>query len=243
MPSPVKLPLVVIACQVLQDMLERLLPHDVEGRNGVEPVYMDYGLHRVPSKMTLTLQEVLESLEEPSLVLLGYGLCGNGIKDLRAGRHTLLIPRTDDCIALLLGSHQAYMREFTTVPGTYYLSKGWLESGSHPLNEYREYEAKYGPKEAAWIMDMQYQHYERLMLVAHTPDDLETYRPLAQEVAGFCERWNMRYEEKLGSDNFVRRLVEAALVLAAGESLLPGWERNLVVVAPGEQVRQDQFIR
>ena len=38
-------------------------------------------------------------------------------------------------------------------------------------------------------MDQQYQHYERLVFVAHSQADLETYRPQAQEVARFCERW------------------------------------------------------
>ena len=45
------------------------------------------------------------------------------------------------------------MRELARVPGTYYLTKGWLESGSHPLKEYQEYSAKYGPKRrcGSWI--------------------------------------------------------------------------------------------
>ena len=118
---------------------------------------------------------------------------------------------------MLLGSYQAYMREFQAVPGTYYLSKGWLESGSHPLKEYEEYVPKYGAEEAMWLMDQQYQHYERLVLVAHNQADLEAYRPQAQEVARFCERWGMRYEEILGSDRYVRRLVE--LVERAAKAL------------------------
>jgi len=63
-------------------------------------------------------------------------LCGNGLNGIRAGQHILLIPRADDCIAILLGSYQVYKQEFQSAPGTYYLSKGWLESGSNPLSEY-----------------------------------------------------------------------------------------------------------
>lgn len=70
-----KLPVVVIACQVLQSMLERLLPKDLAS----QVTFMDYGLHRLPNKMTWTLQEAVDSIEEPSLVVLGYGLCGNGL--------------------------------------------------------------------------------------------------------------------------------------------------------------------
>lgn len=227
-------PVVVIACQVLQSMLEQLLPEGLAS----QVTFMDYGLHRVPGKMTWTLQDAIDSVEEPSLVVLGYGLCGNGLNGIRAGKHTLLVPRADDCIAMLLGSYQAYMREFQSVPGTYYLSKGWLESGSHPLKEYHEYVEKYGPAEAEWLMDQLYQHYKRLVLVAHSQADLDRYRPQAEEVARYCERWGMRYEEILGSDDYVRRLVEAAAALPLNRV-----DGDFLLIPPGGEISQNQFIR
>jgi hypothetical protein len=251
---------VIISCQVLQDLLLPLLPavEHAPGTGGslhapaCEVHFLDYGLHRVPARMTGTLQEMISGIEEPSLIVLGYGLCGNGLKGLKAGVHTLLVPRVDDCIALLLGSYRTYMREFQAVPGTYYLSKGWLESGSHPLKEYQEYVPRYGEKEAMWIMDQQYQHYERLVLVAHNQADLEAYRPQAQGVARFCQRWNMRYEEMLGSDAYVRRLAElvsgamqegAVGTVAGIAAALDGVDRDFLVVPPGGEIRQEQFMR
>ncbi len=228
--TPVRV--VILSCQVLQDLLTRLLPEGLAS----DVILMDYGLHQVPGNMTLSLQETIDGLEEPSLVVLGYGLCGNGLKGIQAGVHTLLVPRVDDCIALLLGSHGAYVREFEAEPGTYWLSKGWLESGSHPLKEYEEYVPKYGPEEAMWIMDQQYQHYRRLVLVAHSQADLEAYRPQAREVARFCARWGMRYEEILGSDRYVRRLVEVAAALDRANG-------DFIVIPPGGEIRQEQFMR
>ena len=232
MSSPEKLPVVILACKVMESILEGLIPDGLAS----EVTYFDYGLHRAPDKMTWTLQEAIDSIARPSLVVLGYGLCGNGLRGIRAGRHTLLIPRVDDCIALLLGSRQAYIREFEAVPGTYYLSKGWLESGSHPLKEYHEYVERYGPEDAAWVMDQQYQHYERLAMVAHNQADLDKYRAQAQEVAKYCERWGFRYEEILGSDAYVRRLIEVAAALDQADG-------DFVVVPPGGEISQDQFIR
>lgn len=226
------LPVVIIACRVLESLIEELLDN-----TRPRTIYMDYGLHRLPQTMPATLQAELDALPEPSLVLLGYGLCGNGLVGLQAGPHTLVIPRADDCIALLLGSYETYIEEFTAVPGTYYLTKGWLESGSHPLKEYREYQEKYGQSKAEWLMDQQYQNYRRLVFVAHSQAELEAYRPQALEVARFCEaRWGMRYEERLGSDSFVRGL------LAAPEAL-EQLGSHFLVIPPGGGVRQMQFIR
>jgi hypothetical protein len=140
----------------------------------------------------------------------------------------------DDCIALLLGSRRAYRQQFDTEPGTYYLSPGWLEAGSHPLSEYREYTAAYGREEADWIMDAQYRHYKRLVYIGYSRDELAQYRSRALEVARFCERWNMRYEEIVGSDAYFRRMVKMI------ED--PYHEDNgFVVIAPGGRIRQAQF--
>ena len=225
-------PIVVIACKVFQGLLERFLPPDLAD----QVTYLDYGLHENPKKLTDALQEQINSIQKPSLIVLGYGLCGNGLDGIQSGQHTLLIPRADDCIAILLGSYQAYLREFNDNPGTYYLTKGWLESGSDPLKEYHEMVEKYGAETGEWIMDQQYRHYNRLVLVAHTQEDLETYRPRAQEVAEYCQRWDMKYEEIVGSDAYIRNLVGAA-------STLNDSNEEFLVIAPGDVIQQSQFFR
>ncbi len=226
------IPTIMIACRIFESLLERILP---EGT--FESItYLDYGLHRVPEKLTRAVQEQIDAVETPSLIVLGYGLCGNGLKGIQSGRHTLLIPRTDDCIAILLGSYGNYLREFSKEPGTYYLTKGWLESGSDPLKEYHEVREKYSEEDAQWIMDTQYQHYKRLLFVAHHQSDLDDYRPRAKEVAEYCQRWNMDYEEMLGSDRYVRKLIETASALdQAGQDFL--------VIPPGKTIEQAMFMR
>jgi hypothetical protein len=226
-------PLVVIACQVFQNLIEKFLPEDL----AKQVTFKDYGLHRVPTKLTWAVQEEIDNVKVPSLIMLGYGLCGNGLKGIQAGEHTLLIPRTDDCIAILLGSYKKYIQEFDTTPGTYYLTKGWLESGSNPLQEYQEYVEKYGEEDAAWIMDQQYQHYERLAFVAHNQEDLEKYRPQAQEVAEYCQRWDMRYEEIIGSEIYVKRLIEMA-----SSSEIEA-DADFLVIPPGGEITQEMFMR
>ena len=225
-------PIVIFACQVFQHWFEQLLPDGLKANI----TFFDYGLHIVPKKLRQTIQQAIDSIEQPSLVVLGYGLCGNGLDNINSGSHFLLIPRTDDCIAILLGSYQAYRHEIDTEPGTYYLSKGWLEAGTNPLAESRKYEEKYGAETTAFLMDTQYRHYRRLMMVARNEQELETYRPQAQEIAAYCARWGMRYEEILGKDDYLSRLVEIAIGLEqAGDDFL--------LIPPGELLTQAHFNR
>jgi len=228
--SPI--PVVVIACRVFQDWIEHLLPEGLT--DNIQ--FFDYALHRVPKNLRKTIQEAIDSIETPSLIILGYGLCGNGLHEIQAGRHTLVIPRTDDCIAIILGSYQSYRQEFDREPATYYLSKGWLEGGSSPLQEHQELIEKYGEKKAEWLMDTQYHNYKRLALIVRNEEDLETYRPAAQEVARYCERWGVHYEELTGSDEMLHRLIEIA-------ARLDQVDENFLVIPPGGVLSQIMFFR
>jgi len=232
MSTTTKQPIVVFACRVFQNWLECLLPEGLVS----EITFFDYALHSVPRKLKRTLQSAIDGLEQPSLVVLGYGLCGNGTDEIQAGRHTLLIPRTDDCIAIILGSYQAYRHEFDREPATYYLSKGWLEGGSTPLDEYRTYIEKYGAQKAEWLLDTQYHNYRRLALIAQNAQDLEMCRPKAREVADFCQRWGLRYEEIVGTEDMLLRLIQiSARREPAGDDFL--------IIPPGGVLKQYQFMR
>jgi len=225
-------PVRVLACPVLRDLIEPRI-----AGTGTSSIYLDYGLHVLPKRMAPALQQELDALEEPSLVLIGYGLCGNGLEGLTAGPHTLVIPRADDCITLLLGSHQAYLRAQRDHPGTYYLTRGWLEAGAHPLGEYRSLVERFGQESADHVVDTLFGSYTRLCLLASTDADLEACRDEVREIADFCgQRWGMSYHERIGSDALLRGLLEAPQTLdALGE--------DFVVVPPGGRVELQMFQR
>ncbi|HTP02918.1 MAG TPA: DUF1638 domain-containing protein [Anaerolineales bacterium] len=227
-----KQPVVVLSCKVFKDLFDRLASDGLIDRF----IYLDYGLHDAPRKLNESVQGALDALEEPSLVVLGYGLCGNGLNGIRSGRHTLLIPRADDCIAIFLGSYARYQKEFKAESATYYLTKGWLESGSDPLREYRKYVDRYGAQKADWLIDSLYHNYKRLVFVAHSQEDLDAYRERALEVARFCERWGMRYEEMRGSTDFFEQLLDLATDPAQGST-------DFIVIPSDGELKQMQFLR
>lgn len=225
-------PVVVISCAVFQHLFEEMLPKELSA----DFTFLDYGLHAVPKNLRATVQKTVDSVSAPSLIVLGYGLCGNGLNGIEAGQHTLLVSRADDCISILMGSYDTYLKEFNNNPGTYYLTKGWLESGTDPLAEYHNMVEKYGPETAEWLMDEQYQHYKRLVFLAHKQEDLQAYRPRALEVAAYCARWGMEYSELVGSDAYVVGLVNAITTLQESND-------DFLLVPPGGTLKQSQFIR
>jgi hypothetical protein len=224
--------LYILACLTLQSVIDSVI-----GNAGVPMIYMDYGIRRTPQLMSLALKERLDHITEPATIIFGYGLCGNGLVGLQAKKHKFIILRVDDCIAFLLGSYNNYRAKFQLEPGTYYLSKGWLESGSHPLKEYNELLEKYDQETTNWILDTEYRNYKRIVFVASSSVELELYRNEAQEVFNFYkQRWDFYYEEHIGSDDYIRKLVTETYQLTESTD-------DFLVIPPGGEVMQEMFWR
>lgn len=88
--------------------------------NTVDIEFLPKGLHDIGSEgMSARLQAVLDRVDDPryEAVLLGYGLCNNGIAGLRSGKYRLIVPRAHDCITLFLGSSERYLEYFNSHPG------------------------------------------------------------------------------------------------------------------------------
>jgi len=119
----------LISCEVLfREMCDACAhtPHQVD------PEFLPKGLHDLGGKtMAAKIQEVVDRTPGGvyDAILLGYGLCGNGLDGLTARHTALVLPRAHDCIALLMGSRERYRQYFESNPGTFYRSTGWLERG------------------------------------------------------------------------------------------------------------------
>jgi hypothetical protein len=94
-----------------------------------------------------------------------------------------------------------------------------------------------GTESADHVIDAMYARYTVLSFVATTDAELEKCRARAREIADFCtRRWGMRYEERVGSAAFIRKLIDAPRNIAAlGEDVL--------VVPPGGTVETGMFSR
>ncbi len=131
----------VLACATVMEELQPLLPADVTSQ------VLDFGLHVNPPALKAALQTAIDTAAADE-VILGYGLCSQAVIGLRANGCTLVVPRVDDCISIFLGSGEEYRRQARAAPGTYYLTKGWIEVGDTPFREYDRLVEQYGPERA-----------------------------------------------------------------------------------------------
>ncbi len=212
----------VIACNIMKDELLRF------ESNGISFVFLEQSLHRTPQKMAPIIQTEVDKAEEQDLdyIILSYGLCSNGVVGVKVKRQPIVIPRVHDCIALFLGSHERYMEEQSKEPGTYYLTKGWIEEGKSPLGTFQEYSERYGKETAEWVIREELKNYTRIALVEGGLQLTESHREHARENARFL---NLKYEEIKGSLEFFERMLKGA------------WEKGFLILNPGEEITQEMF--
>lgn len=212
----------IIACATVIEEMLPLLPPDIP--NDV----LDFGLHRVREQLKQALQNAVdEAGKEAETVVLGYGLCAMAVVGLKATGCTLVVPRVDDCIAIFLGSREAYQTQAREAPGTYYLTKGWIEVNDTLLDEYERLQARYGPERADRMMRLMLKHYRRLVYIDTGIDNDGHYRAYARRTA---EQFDLRFEVIKGANDLVR------------EMIFGPWDNDrFVVTPPGQTITYADF--
>jgi len=212
----------VLACATVMEEMQAWLPP------GMRQQVLDFGLHLHPGQLTQALQTAIDTTTDADLILLGFGLCSRAVSGLHSPRATLVVPRVDDCIAIFMGSRSAYLQQAEQEPGTYYLTKGWIEVGDSPFDEFERMVERHGEAKAEDMMKLMLAHYTRLAFINTGTYDLERFREYTRRTA---DRFGLRYEEIMGSPTLVQKLVCGP------------WDDEIVVCPPGVTITDDHFIQ
>ncbi|MFU8779758.1 MAG: DUF1638 domain-containing protein [Kiritimatiellia bacterium] len=213
----------------------------------VDMYFLPGGLHASPPELRRRLQETIDEIDRQaavSRIVIGYGLCGHGTTGIHARTVPLVIPRVHDCIALFLGSDQAYRQQFGKAPGTYYLSAGWVaekhdtKSGMGSAQPSAaaadsvssgEMAARYGEENAAYIDDFMRswtRNYTRAAFIdTGVGGSKEHY---AEQAKALAREHGWQYERLEGTHD----LLHEALTCTATTP-------NMLFVPPGSQTTYD----
>ncbi len=151
----------LIACQTLKNELNAALKRCQVSH---EIIWIPSGLHNFPKKLNKALKEALNQCFDCSRVLMAMGFCGNSLTGLETGDYSLIIPRVDDCISLLLGS-LVNKKKLPDNLNTYFMTEGWIKGERNIWVEYEHSLEKYGEETGKEIFDMMFSHYKYIALL------------------------------------------------------------------------------
>lgn len=226
----------LLACAVLQRECYFCAS---QAKNIIDVQLLEQGLHDIGAqKMMPKLQALIDEVDTQKYdaILLGYGLCNNGIVGLKS-KLPIVVPRGHDCITILMGSKEKYQHYFTDNPGTFFQSAGWMEQAkdnlSNPesttrqmgLANYSEYVEQYGEEYAKYIMDSLgggLKSYESFTYIDTGVGEQESYKAHARENS---QQNNWNYKEVKGDTGLLLRLMNG------------DWnEKEFLVLQPGDTI-------
>lgn len=220
----------------------------------IDVAFLPKGLHDLGCKGMLARMQAAVDAVPPGAydaILLGYGLCNNGLAGLTARDTPLVLARAHDCITLFLGSRQRYAEYFTANPGVYFKTTGWIERGSvtgelgqlsiqHQTGmdrSYAELVEKYGEDNAQYLWEMlgdHARHYRQFTYIAMgVAPDAEFARSVEEEAA--ARGW--AFEQVEGDMGIIERMLNGTwspdefLVVPAGWHIVTRIGSDLIVDA------------
>jgi len=217
----------IIACGSIKPELENIK----EDTDGADIEFLPQNLHRAPDKMVEAIQKALDNIDEGyDQVILGYGLCSNGIVGLKAPKQGLYIPRSHDCVAFYLGSREKYFSIFSKHPGTYHLTPAWIDNEKDPLGLIEnEYTRRVGREMAEETMQYEIRNYEYISFINTGTRDTDKYRKRAKENASY---FNKKFIEYNGTGEYFRKMLYG-----------PYDKKDFIYISPNCKVKQNEFLK
>ena len=232
----------IIACRIFTRELSYLAS---QSDNQVDITWVGRGLHNTPEKLRLhlsdTVADIYDQLEKkeldhrPDYIALAYGLCSNGVVGVRCRDIPIVVPRTDDCIALFMGSQKRYMKEFEAAEGAYWLNSGWLEHSGRLFDDedarrrkWLEYAEKYGEDNADYLIEVE-------------SSWMSNYNTLGYIHSSVYDRGENLERAKVEADKKGWRLRELDDDLRMLRMLVDGtWnDKEFLILKPGERIAPD----
>lgn len=203
--------------------------------------FLEQGLHNTPEQLKERLQAAVDEADASACdaVLLGYGLCSNGLAGISAGKHRLVVPKAHDCITFFLGSKERYRDYFDAHPGTYWYTPGWIECSLQPGKDrydllLRQYVEKYGEENGQYLMEMEQgwlKEYSNAAYVDLGVGDARRHKDYTRE----CAQWlGWRNDELQGDPRLVVDFLggrwdpERFLVVEPGQKIMPSHDDQVL---------------
>lgn len=192
----------IIACKVLWREINYLTS---KSPYYYHIVYIDQGMHNEPKELNRHLQEKIDDLEkEYSTILIGYGLCSNGIVGINSRTARLVLMRGHDCITFFLGSKDRYMSNFEKFPGTYWYNTGWIDMSDLPQKElyerkYLEYCEKYDEDTAQYLIESEKEWLSKYNTISYINQGIIDETKYKEQTKATAAYLNWDYKELEGN--------------------------------------------
>lgn len=211
----------LIACEMLKDELQLAME-----RTQIAPeiLWIEKGLHDRPEQLRAVLQETIDAAAKTyRTILIGVAYCGGALDGICSREATLVIPRFDDCIRMLLSTKPG---ETEADCRCMYFTKQWMDSECYIVREFEGYCQTYGPRKGKRIIQAMIGNYRELRLLDSGAYEIPPYEArLAVDAASL----GLKHSVQTGSIRVLEKLLQQQI------------DDEFLVLPPGKVLTQREF--
>lgn len=211
----------MLACRNIEDEIEAAMK---EAGTSFPVVYMPANTHNLPQNMNKALQTIIDSLTDIDYLILPMGRCGNATLGLKSDRFSIVLPKCEDCVNLLLSKDSLKVER---PQGHMFFTSGWLQSSMAANSEYDRTVEKYGEEKCKMIMQMMYGNYTHFGLLDTGLYNLDKVQKVLEPLAKCV---NVEFKEMKAPFGILKKM--CALELD---------DPNFAIIPPGTAVTEEML--
>ncbi len=216
---------ILIACSMIEDELNAAFDRfDVRD---IEIWWQERGHHNDPDKLREVIRAEIARAEQAGadIIMLAYGLCGNGAVGWTSEHAVIAMPRFDDCVNMMLCTGRRDRRNYLKA-GHMYLTGGWSRDEGALLTMLDNYLAKYGERKGKKLMKLMLDSYTDVTVIDTGCYELEPVIEYADEC---IRQLGLTKSIVPGSNEVTRKLITG------------DWDEDIIVKTPGQAVCEEDF--
>ena len=194
---------VILSCPTLKKEIQHIL-----GEHKLDtPVYfLPRRLHADPKELAEYLQNTIDSFDNVDRILICVSGCGGGTAKLRATTAELVIPKTRDCLDLLLSGDD--VKSIKRAPNGIFMTESWwatMKEGE--LNLEKQIAAKGKEAGEAWLRQI-FKGFEHFYIIDTGVYDVDA---VAKEMQPLIDVLEGTVEVVPGRCGLLRKLLTGAI--------------------------------
>lgn len=152
---------IILSCPTLKgELLSALAEHKAD----IPVLFMPYELHHDPKYLHKYVQNTIDNLENVDRIYLCTTGCGGGTVGLQATTAELVLPRTRDCLDILLSGNDLQRDDRRDIRGIYY-TRSWMEFTKNSEIDVEKLVAKKGQAEAESFLRNLYKTFNEFYII------------------------------------------------------------------------------
>lgn len=214
---------IILSCPTLKgELLSAIKAHNAD----IPVRFLPKELHRDPKYLHEYVQKTIDELKDIDRIYLCTTGCGGGTIGLKATTAELVLPRTRDCLDILLSGDDLVRDDKRNIRGIYYTGS-WMEYSKETDIDYEKLVAKMGQAAAEDFLRNLYKTFNEFYIIDTGCYDVEEVKAY---VAPLVSVLNGTVEVIKGEYKVLHKMVTHQI------------DKDFVVVVKGEVVQAGSFL-